>query len=169
MLTQYEYLDENEPIEAIFTRHDPNFQNSVDQELLEQLENEKFQNKKLTNELDIVTNSLKMASKTLEGVKKLNHKLEQDSKFYEIQITNLKGINKKFIHTINNLQSYRGYVANLLAKKNRTNQKIQRLVKELKNMQNIIRKKNDVIKQKTRAYEIAKLQANHLIRETYGI
>ena len=37
------------------------------------------------------------------------------------------------------------------------------------NMQNIIRKKNEIISQKSRAYEIAKLQATHIIKESYGI
>jgi len=84
-------------------------------------------------------------------------------------VNNLKSINIKFIRTINNLQSYRGFVAQLLAKKSRCTKRIQRLVKELKNMQNIIRKKNEIIHQKTRAYEIAKLQATHIIKESYGI
>ncbi len=166
MMTPYNpNTDQNEPIEATFIK----YENSDDDNFIEQLENEKFKNKKLTNELAVTVNSLKMAYKNLESVKKFNHKLEQDTKFYKIQVINLKNINAKFIRTINNLQSYRVYVAQLLAKRIRTNQKIRLLVKELKNMQNIIRKKNDIINQKSRAYEIAKLQAAHIIKETYGI
>ena len=166
MMTPYNpNTDQNEPIEATFIK----YENLDDDNFIEQLENEKFKNKKLTNELAITVNSLKMAYKNLESVKKFNHKLEQDTKFYKIQVINLKNINAKFIRTINNLQSYRVYVAQLLAKRIRTNQKIRLLVKELKNMQNIIRKKNDIINQKSRAYEIAKLQAAHIIKETYGI
>jgi len=168
MMTPYQHtqvIDQNEPIEATFIK----YENSYDDNLIEQLENEKFKNKKLSAELETATNSLKIAYKNLDGVKKFNHKLEQDTRFYKIQVINLKNINIKFIRNITNLQSYRVYVAQLLAKRTRTNQKIQRLVKEIKNMQNIIRKKNDVINQKSRAYEIAKLQAAHIIKESYGI
>ena len=117
MMTPYNpNTDQNEPIEATFIK----YENLDDDNFIEQLENEKFKNKKLTNELAITVNSLKMAYKNLESVKKFNHKLEQDTKFYKIQVINLKNINAKFIRTINNLQSYRVYVAQLLAKRIRT-------------------------------------------------
>ena len=147
-------------IESTYIKHDNSNQECLD--LMAQLENERFQNKKLLSELE-------STKQQLEGFKKFNHKLEQDVQYHKIQVNNLKNINIKFIRTINNLQSYRGFVAQLLAKKSRCTKRIQRLVKELKNMQNIIRKKNEIIHQKTRAYEIAKLQAAHIIKESYGI
>lgn len=156
-----------EPIEATYMKYEASDQEHLN--VIAELENEKFKNKKLTGELEIVNNSLQMTNRQLEGVKKFNHKLEQDVEYYKIQVSNLKNINIKFIRTINNLQSYREYVAQLLAKKTRCTQKIQRLIKEIKNMQNIIRNKNNIINQKSRAYEIAKLQATHIIKETYGI
>lgn len=155
-----EPANNKETIQATYIKHDNSNHEYLD--LMAQLENETFQNKKLLSELE-------NAKQQLEGFKKFNHKLEQDVQYHKIQVNNLKNINIKFIRTINNLQSYRGFVAQLLAKKSRCTKRIQRLVKELKNMQNIIRKKNEIIHQKSRAYEIAKLQATHIIKESYGI
>ncbi len=165
MTTSYQHIEQRPPIEATFIKYD----SSYDDQLVIQLEEEKLKNKKLLQELENNNNNLKIAYQNLDAVKKLNHKLEQDTKFYKIQVINLKNINDKFIRTINNLQSYRVYVADLLAKRIRTNNRINRLVKEVKNLQNIIRQKNVVIRQKTKAYGLAKLQAAHIIKETYGI
>lgn len=153
-------IENDNTIESTYIKHDNAKQECLD--LMAQLENERFQNKKLLSELETT-------KQQIEGFKKFNRKLEQDVQYQKIQVNNLKSINIKFIRTINNLQSYRGFVAHLLAKKSRCTKRIQRLVKELKNMQNIIRKKNEIIHQKTRAYEIAKLQATHIIKESYGI
>lgn len=164
---QKDSADNKNTIESTYIKHDNSTHEHLD--LVAQLENEKFQNKKLVSELEVANNNFNNAKQQLEGFKKFNHKLEQDVQYYKIQVSNLKSINIKFIRTINNLQSYRGFVAQLLAKKTRCTKRIQRLVKELKNMQNIIRKKNEIINQKSRAYEIAKLQATHIIKESYGI
>lgn len=156
-------------IDATYIKYEDSDFNINNLELIEQLNHEKTQNKKLLAELDIANNNLAIANQNLDGVKKFNRKLELDLEYSKIQANNLKSINLKFIRTINNLQSYKIYVADLLAKKTRTNNKIGRLVKELKNMQNILRKKNEIIQQKTIACEVARLQASHLIKETYGI
>jgi DNA repair ATPase RecN len=156
-------------IEATYIKYENSDDNINNLELINQLKHEKTQNKKLLIELNIANNNLAIVNQSLDSVKKFNRKLELDLEYSKIQANNLKNINRKFIRTINNLQSYRTFVADLLAKKTRTNKKIDRLVKELKNMQNILRKKNEIIKQKTIACEVARLQASHLIKETYGI
>ena len=58
---------------------------------------------------------------------------------------NLKMINIKLANTIKNLQNYREYVMQLILKKNRANLKIKKLIIAIKNMQNILKRKNTVI------------------------
>ncbi len=103
------------------------------------------------------------------NVKKLNHKFEQDAEFYKIQVKNLKNINIKFIRTINNLQSYREYVAQLLAKRSHATSRINRLIQTVKNMQKIIKNKNDIIVKRKDNYNMVFQQAARIIKDSYSI
>jgi uncharacterized protein YigA (DUF484 family) len=139
------------------------------EDLLLQLEAEKAKNDKLTQELAAAKTNLERAESHLDNVKKLNHKLDQELQLSNIQVKNLKNINIKFIRTINNFQSYRTYFANLLAKKQRTTTRIQRLIKEIKNMQNIIKAKNLIIARRNHNYDMVMQQATRIIKDSYSV
>jgi hypothetical protein len=139
------------------------------EDLLLQLEEEKSKNDKLTQELAAAKTNLNRSESHLENVKKLNHKLDQELQLTQIQIKNLKNINIKLIRTINNFQSYRNYFANLLAKKQRTTARIQRLIKEIKNMQNIIKAKNNIIARRNHNYDLVMRQATRIIKDSYSV
>ena len=163
---QYVELEEQRPtVDATFIK----YENSNDDDLVLQLEAEKANNYKLSRALKTSNYNLKRANEHLHNVKRLTHKLEQDAEFYKIQVINLKNINTKFIRTINNLQSYREYVAQLLAKRARTTVRVQRLIKTVKNMQNIIKNKNAIIFKKNLNYDIVLQQAARIIKDSYSI
>ena len=161
-------LDPQDPrpiIESTFIK----YEHSYDEDLMLQLETEKSKNDKLFYSLEIANANLGRAKDHLENVKRLNHKLEQDLEMQIIQTKNLKSINMKFIRTINNLQSYKEYVASLLAKKSRTGDRITRLIKTIKHMQNIIKSKNAIIAKTGRNYDVVLQKAARIIKESYSI
>lgn len=163
---QHVEIEEVRPIiESTFVK----YEHSNDDDLMVQLETEKASNYKLCRALETSNYNLKRANEHLHNVKKLNHKLEQDAEFYKIQVKNLKNINIKFIRTINNLQAYREYVAQLLARKDRASSRIQRLIATIKSMQNIIKNKNAIIAKKNLNYDMVLQQAARIIKESYGI
>jgi hypothetical protein len=163
---QFIEIEETRPIiESTFIK----YEHSNDDDLMVQLETEKASNYKLCRALEISNYNLKRANEHLHNVKKLNHKFEQDVEFYKIQVNNLKNINIKFIRTINNLQSYREYVAQLLAKRSRTTSRITRLIQTVKNMQNIIKNKNAIIAKRNRNYDMVLQQAARIIKDSYSI
>ena len=163
---QHVEIEEVRPIiESTFVK----YEHSNDDDLMVQLETEKASNYKLCRALETSNYNLKRANEHLDNVKKLNHKLEQDAEFYKIQVKNLKNINIKFIRTINNLQAYREYVAQLLARKDRASSRIQRLIATIKSMQNIIKNKNAIIAKKNLNYDMVLQQAARIIKESYGI
>lgn len=86
-----------------------------------------------------------LLTEKIEKLKKINHNLSQDLKLCNIHFMNLKMINIKLANTIKNLQNYREYVMQLILKKNRANLKIKKLIIAIKNMQNILKRKNTVI------------------------
>lgn len=167
-----QYLDTEEAgliIESTFMKYEHSHSHSHDDDLIIQLETEKANNYKLSRALETSNYNLKRANQHLHNVKKLNHKLEQEVELQKIQVKNFKNINIQFIRTINNLQSNREYVAQLLAKRSRTSAKIQRLIKTVKTMQNIIKHKNALIAQKNRHYDMVLQQAASIIKESYSV
>ena len=151
-------------IESTYVAH-----NSNNDELLLQLEEQKTKNDVLTKKLEATNTNLARTEAHLENVKKLNHKLEQEIQITKIEVKNLKSTNIKFIQTIRNLQSYRGYVASLMAKKQRTTIKIQRLIQEIKKMQNIIKAKNMIIARRNHNYDMVVQQAARIIKNSYSV
>lgn len=147
---KYEYLDNNKDLEQQL-----NLEQVKNQRLINQLEEEKYNITKMQQELI-----------NLKGFNKL---LEQDLEYHKIQLNNFNNINKNFIRTIRNLQSYREYVASLISKRSRSNAKILVLIKALKKMQNIIKQKNLVIAQKNRNNQMILQKAAHIIKESYSI
>jgi UDP-N-acetyl-D-mannosaminuronic acid transferase (WecB/TagA/CpsF family) len=57
----------------------------------------------------------------------------------------------------------------LLAKKQRTTTRIQRLIKEIKNMQNIIKAKNLIIARRNHNYDMVMQQATRIIKDSYSV
>ncbi len=160
-----ENKESNSIIESTFIKYEQSYDNA----LMLQLEIEKTNNDKLFRALEISNNNLNRANEHLINVKKLNRKLEQDIELNIIHVRNLKSVNLKFIRTINNLQSYKEYVAQLLSKKHRTTSRVERLIKTIKNMQHIIKTKNAIIAKNGRNYDVVLQKAARIIKESYSI
>ena len=133
-------------------------------DLLLQLEEEKSKNDKLLQKLEEVSSNLKNFDERLQNANKLNHKLQQDLELQVIYSKNLKNINAKFVRTINNLQSYKGYVSHLLKKRNRANERILRLIKTIKHLQNMIKNKNAILAKFGHNYNLIVRKASHIIK-----
>jgi hypothetical protein len=115
-----------------------------------------------------VENCQLLTEKT-QKLEKINHNLSQDLKLRDIHFMNLKMINIKLTNTIKNLQNYREYVMQLILKRNRASLKIKKLIIAVKNMQNILKHKNTVIKRINNDNHRLVQQAGNFIKSNYII
>jgi small-conductance mechanosensitive channel len=108
-----------------------------------------------------------LLTEKIQKLEKINHNLRQDLKLRDIHFNNLKMINIKLTNTIKNLQSYREYVKQLILKRNRASFRIKRLIMVIKNMQNIIKRKNIIIKKINEDNSKLILQTGSFIKDNY--
>jgi hypothetical protein len=106
----------------------------------------RFENNNLNLALTKSVGNCQLLTEKIQKLEKINHSLSQDLKLRDIHFMNLKMINIKLANTIKNLQNYREYVMQLILKRNRASLKIKKLIIAIKNMQNILKRKNAVIK-----------------------